>query len=113
MEIVPLPERMVTQFGSHHVLMTLAADVTGSARVAIRMARFASSGMLGRHMAPTWQVFTVLSGSGWVAGDDGERTSIGPGQAVIWGPGEQHESGADERMTALIVESAGRPAAGR
>jgi hypothetical protein len=42
---------------------------------------------------------------GWVAGDDGEREAITSGDAVLWEPGEEHESGSDEGLTALVVES--------
>jgi hypothetical protein len=35
----------------------------------------------------------------------GERETIGAGEAVLWEPGEEHESGSDDGMTALVVES--------
>jgi quercetin dioxygenase-like cupin family protein len=62
-------------------------------------------GRVGRHPAAAQQLFAVVRGSGWVAGDDGEREPIAPGEAVLWAPGEEHESGSDEGMTAMVVES--------
>jgi hypothetical protein len=47
----------------------------------------------------------VENGSGWVSGADGERQPIEAGEAVLWGQGEEHESGSDTGMTALVVEA--------
>jgi hypothetical protein len=30
---------------------------------------------------------------------------ISAGEAVLWEPGEEHESGSDEGMTVLVVEA--------
>lgn len=62
-------------------------------------------GVVGRHPAGATQLFAVVQGSGWVSGGDGERESIRAGQAVVWEPGEAHESGSDEGMTVLAVEA--------
>ena len=47
----------------------------------------------------------MIQGSGWVSGGDGEREQIRAGEAVVWEPGEEHESGSDEGMTVLVVEA--------
>jgi quercetin dioxygenase-like cupin family protein len=62
-------------------------------------------GVVGRHPAASAQLFVVVTGSGWASGADGERVSIEAGEAVAWEPGEEHESGSDGGMTALVVES--------
>ena len=62
-------------------------------------------GVVARHPAVVAQLFVVVRGSGWVSGADGERQPIGAGEAVLWEQGEEHESGSDEGMTALVVES--------
>jgi quercetin dioxygenase-like cupin family protein len=64
-------------------------------------------GVVGRHPAGPHQLFAVLSGSGWVSGADGERQVVSPGDIVVWEPGEEHESGSDEGMRALVVEAEG------
>jgi quercetin dioxygenase-like cupin family protein len=64
-----------------------------------------SGGVVGRHPTGAHQVFAVLSGSGWVSGGDGARETITRGDVVIWEPGEEHESGSDEGMTAIVVEA--------
>ena len=62
-------------------------------------------GVVARHPAGGFQLFAVVSGSGWVSGADGEREPIGAGEGVVWDPGEEHESGSDEGMTVLVVEA--------
>jgi quercetin dioxygenase-like cupin family protein len=64
-----------------------------------------AGGIVGRHPAGAQQLFAVVRGSGWVAGDDGEREPITAGEAVLWGAGEEHESGSDQGLTALVVEA--------
>jgi hypothetical protein len=65
-----------------------------------------AGGTVGRHPAAAQQLFVVVRGSGWVAGGDGGREEIESGGAVLWDAGEEHESGSDEGMTALVVEAA-------
>jgi len=62
-------------------------------------------GIVGRHPAAGAQLFIVVLGTGWVSGGDGEREQIRAGEAVLWEPGEEHESGSDEGMTVLVVEA--------
>jgi quercetin dioxygenase-like cupin family protein len=62
-------------------------------------------GVVARHPAVVAQLFVVVRGSGWVSGADGGREEIGAGDAVLWEPGEEHESGSDQGMTALVVET--------
>ena len=64
----------------------------------------APGGVVARHPAAATQLFVVVSGTGWVSGGDGDRVPIRAGEAVAWEPGEEHESGSDEGMTALVVE---------
>jgi quercetin dioxygenase-like cupin family protein len=91
-------------------------EVTASGSVSARVRRLAGDahvvvievgpgGVVGRHPAGMAQLFTVVSGSGWVSGADGEREPIRAGEAVLWQPGEEHESGSDEGMTVLVVEA--------
>jgi quercetin dioxygenase-like cupin family protein len=62
-------------------------------------------GVLGRHPTASHQLFAVVSGSGWVSGADGERAPVEAGDVVAWEPGEEHESGSDEGMRAIVVEA--------
>jgi quercetin dioxygenase-like cupin family protein len=62
-------------------------------------------GVVGQHPAVVAQLFVVVRGSGWVSGRDGEREPVSAGEAVLWEQGEEHESGSDEGMSALVLEA--------
>lgn len=64
-----------------------------------------ADGVLGRHPAVGDQLFIVINGEGWVAGEDETRTDIKAGEAALWRAGESHESGTRTGMTALVVEA--------
>ena len=91
-------------------------DVTAPGSVGARVGRLAREahvvvieiapgGLVARHPAVVAQLFAVVRGSGWVSGEDGQREPIAAGEAVLWDPGEEHESGSDEGMTVLVVEA--------
>jgi quercetin dioxygenase-like cupin family protein len=95
----------VDRFGSRGVdLIPLVISEYGV--TAADVAYIEPGGILGRHAAPIEQLFVVMSGSGWVSGSDGVRYPRGPGQGAVWEPGEEHASGSDEGLTAVIVEAA-------
>jgi quercetin dioxygenase-like cupin family protein len=62
-------------------------------------------GRVGRHPAASAQLFVVVRGSGWVAGAERVRKPIAAGEAVLWEAGEEHESGSDDGLTAVVVEA--------
>jgi quercetin dioxygenase-like cupin family protein len=66
-----------------------------------------AGGTVGRHPAASQQLFAVVRGSGWVAGAGGSREAIASGEAVLWDAGEEHESGSDEGLIAVVVEADG------
>ena len=93
-------EREVTAPGSANAQVRRLAP---SAHVVV--IEVGPGGVVARHPAVVAQLFAVVTGSGWVSGADGERRAIRAGEAVLWEPGEEHESGSDEGMTALVVEA--------
>ena len=60
---------------------------------------------MGRHTGRVAQAFVVVQGEGWVSGADGERRPVTAGTAVFWDAGEEHESGTDSGLTAIVVEA--------
>lgn len=94
--------RAIDRFSSH------AAHHAGVARVdgagAVGVIRIDAGGVVGRHPAVADQLFCVMKGSGWVSGDDGERSEVRAGQAALWRAGEDHESGTEVGLTALVIE---------
>ena len=66
----------------------------------------AAGGVIGRHPAVGHQMFAVIVGSGTVSGEDGLEVAIEAGQAVIWEPGESHETRSVAGLTAVVTEGA-------
>lgn len=91
----------VDHFGSDFRIGRLTTE---GARVRVQIMHLAEGGLIGRHPAGSRQLFAVVSGSGWVSGEDGVRRPIRSGQAALWEPGEQHEAGTDDRLTAICAE---------
>jgi hypothetical protein len=69
------------------------------------VAHYDAGSVLGRHPGQLWQLFAVISGSGWVSGQDQVRQPCTAGDAFVWSPGESHASGSDQGMTVVIVQS--------
>jgi quercetin dioxygenase-like cupin family protein len=93
-------EREVTAPGSVNARVRRVAD---DAHVVV--IEVGPGGVVARHPAVGAQLFTVVRGSGWVSGGDGEREAIDAGEAVLWEPREEHESGSEEGMIVLVVEA--------
>lgn len=91
----------IGQFGSDFRLSPLT-DPAGKAHVACFHLR--PGGRVGRHEATVDQLLCVVAGRGWVAGGDGVVRPIGPGEAASWVAGEEHETGTDDGLTAIVVE---------
>ena len=91
----------VSRFGSNFRI----GPLTGSdSRVRVQVMHLPADGLVGHHPAVVPQLFAVVAGSGWVSGADGERRPVRPGEAALWDAGEDHESGSDEGMTAVVIE---------
>jgi hypothetical protein len=112
MEWITLDAGEVSEHGSQGLYMTEIARVKGAEEFRVHIAAVSPGGVLGRHPTRLWQLFAVITGSGWVAGDDGIRHQIHSGEGVRWSPGERHESGTDDGMLALIVQSNVPPPSG-
>jgi quercetin dioxygenase-like cupin family protein len=65
---------------------------------------FEPGGEIGPHEAGFGQLFVALSGSGWVAGPDGERIALGEGQAAFFPRGDVHSKGSETGLTALMFQ---------
>jgi len=89
-----------TRFDSQ--AFTVTPLVTNAAFVAVL--RLGPGGRIGRHPGTGRQVFCVVEGRGRVTGDDRVERPIRAGQAAVWEPGEEHETGTDVGMTAVVSE---------
>lgn len=95
--------RPITEFGSARVTINGVVRVAGG-DVQIGCMHIAPGGCVGAHQATTRQLFLVMSGEGWVRGPEPERTPIAADHAAFWEPGEEHESGSETGMVALVIE---------
>lgn len=86
--------------------MLRLARLASGAEVRVHIALCGPDSVLGRHPARMHQLFAVVNGSGWVADSTGMTAPISEGQAVLWSPGEIHESGSETGMIVAIVASA-------
>lgn len=67
--------------------------------------RLAPGGLVGLHQASAPQLLAIVEGEGWIRGQDDQRTPITAGDAVFWEAGEWHETGSEDGMVALVIES--------
>ena len=73
----------------------------------------APGGVIGAHRAGFAQLFLVVDGAGWAAGEDGRRVTLLAGQGAYIERGEVHSKGSDAGMTAIMVQVAELRAASR
>lgn len=78
------------------------AKVDGAA---VDVLAFEPGALLGRHPTKLWQLFSVVSGTGWASGADAVRESLVSGDAVLWQPDEEHETGTNEGMVAVVIQT--------
>lgn len=112
MEWVSLGQGEVTEHGSSGLHMVEAARIAAPETFRVYIADVEAGGLLGMHPTRYWQLFCVIEGSGWVRLEGEDRQSIRARQAVLWQPGEVHESGSETGMTVLQVISSLKPPSG-
>lgn len=91
----------IDRFGSRFRLAPLVGDGTA---VRAQVMELPAGGCVGRHPAAARQLFAVMAGRGEVTGGDGAARTIGPGEAALWEPGEEHGVTSDDGLTAVCVE---------
>ena len=95
--------RAVDLYESRALTYLALGRLAGHAQVGVL--RLRRRGSVGRHAAVVPQLFVAVAGDGWVAGGNGKRQPIKPGQAVVFEEGEEHEAGTDTGLVALVVEA--------
>ena len=93
----------ISGFGSQAATAVPLTLPDGEAHVVCM--RLGAGGILGLHPAAVDQLFVVVEGEGWASGVDGTRVPVAAGTAIYWAAGEEHESGSDSGLTAIVVES--------
>lgn len=97
--------RAIERFDSVHAKFARIMRTPES--VHIGCMHLGAGGVVGHHPAVVPQLFLVVSGEGWVRGEDDVRVPIAAGQAAFWTAGEGHESGTERGMVALVIEGEG------
>ena len=97
----PDPGHAITSFDSRATLTALMRPTDAARTVVMHLP---PDGIVGTHEAAAHQLFCVVTGEGWVAGDDDVRVPISPFRAAEWQPGERHTSGTDSGMVAVVIE---------
>ena len=92
----------IERFDSVAATSVHVGDGEGEAHV--YSVHFDAGGRIGTHPAGFGQLFLVVEGSGWVAGEDGQRVELCAGQGAYIARGEQHSKGSDTGMSAIMVQ---------
>ena len=110
MELPAVVPRALGEYDSCGVELPRAALVQEPQNgFAVDVVRLAARGPIGQHPTQLWQVFLVVSGSGWVSGASGDRRTLQAGEAALRPPEEGHASGSGEGLTAVVVRCRARP----
>jgi quercetin dioxygenase-like cupin family protein len=92
----------ITSFESVAASGVPIADGAGEAHVYSIV--FEPGGSIGPHEASFCQLFLPVRGSGWVAGEDGVRREVRPGEGGYISRGEVHSKGSQAGLTALMIQ---------
>jgi len=103
--------QILSKSGEYENIVEFASRDAVSAHLAVgsgdshaHIIEFRPGGSIGRHEAGFGQLFAVLTGSGWVSGDDECRVEVDAGDVVYFERGEWHAKGSDSGMRALVVQ---------
>lgn len=73
-------------------------------RVQVEVVHLPPGGVIDLTVAGHSYFLGVMAGSGWASGQHGARRGLGPGQGALWEPGEAHEAGTVDGLTAIAIE---------
>jgi quercetin dioxygenase-like cupin family protein len=93
----------VTHHGSERLTVSRLVAISGGGQAVCL--RLGPGGVVGRHDAAGGQLLAVVEGSARVSGAEREEVELGRGGAVLWEPGEPHETRTDSGLLALVVEA--------
>jgi quercetin dioxygenase-like cupin family protein len=77
----------------------------GSGEMHVHAVHFKANAHIGVHPTGFCQLFLVVQGSGWAAGEDGQRIKLNAGQGVFFERGEMHSKGSEAGMLAIMVQA--------
>ncbi len=102
-DFTPQHARAIEQFAASGASSVELAHGTGELHAyAIHVV---PGGAIGPHPAGFDQLFLVVQGSGWVAGADGVRVSVGTHRGAFVPRGEVHSKGSETGMLAVMLQA--------
>jgi quercetin dioxygenase-like cupin family protein len=98
-----LRNHAIDEHGSSGALVTHLASRRGSWSVV--QIRLEPGGVVGTHTAGQDQLFSVVSGGGFVHGVGSEPVLLAERNTVLWASGQEHETTTrSEGLVAIVVE---------
>ncbi|MED1601892.1 cupin [Alkalihalophilus marmarensis] len=91
----------VTHYNSNFIMTRIAKL---DSLVQIGCMHLDNGGLIGYHQAAVPQLLLIVEGDGWIRTEH-EKHFIQKGDAVFWEKGEWHETGTDNGITAIAIES--------
>jgi quercetin dioxygenase-like cupin family protein len=98
----PSTAREIVEFGAVGASAVRCGEGEGEAHV--YCVRMEPGGSIGPHPAGYDQLFLVVAGSGWAAGEDGSRVELREGYGAYFARGEIHSKGSERGMTVIMVQ---------
>lgn len=71
----------------------------------VHLIQFEPHSLISMHRTIGSQLFLVIDGHGWVRVNDQDSVDVSQGDMVYWEPFEWHESGTDEGIAVIVIES--------
>lgn len=102
-DFTPELARSIPEFASSGASSVELAHGDGESHV--YAVHIAPGGSIGPHPAGFDQLFLVVQGSGWVAGGEGTRVSVGANRGAFVPKGELHSKGSETGMLAVMVQA--------
>ncbi|MGB7876713.1 MAG: hypothetical protein WBL25_20205 [Anaerolineales bacterium] len=91
------------QFGSLKAIIARVVQMDDEAK--INAIYLQPNKSMSHQQAMTQQLFLLVKGNGWVRSESDKILAITEGQAMLWEKDEWHESGTENGMTAVIIET--------
>jgi quercetin dioxygenase-like cupin family protein len=95
---------VITEYGSRYARALKV--IQGAGETHVHLVYLAAGGAIGLHVAGFGQLFLVVAGTAWVAGEDGSRREVHEGEAAVIARGEMHAKGSEAGCTAVMIQIA-------
>ena len=76
----------------------------GSGEAHVHCIYLEPGGHIGDHRAGFDQLFLVVEGTAWAAGEDRRRVALSAGQGAYFATGEIHSKGSEEGATVIMIQ---------